>query len=318
MFTDKPPALNGTSSHPRAWLHLGRVINVSESEGAVPQGIACRDPKPSRWFSALPLGMRVNLGSVQGEARLGRSPCRRRCLRGSKRAEGWCQGQSLPTMSQGFSSPYACFDLTPVVLSMPAFSSSCQGHFLTVWNQSRYKKSFVLKFTEIIWKVLQGRTAYTAWPASFVLTIDVWAHWSDGKWSNSSSMRLTANSNMYTANHLSFSCCFLQAGGSQVIFTNPLEIVKIRLQVAGEITTGPRVSALNVVRDLGFFGLYKVGHHPCSTMTSAWTSKPLLAVIQGQWKVVWCCRWSNCTKDRQQLLLHKRRKEKSVQIRSWN
>ncbi|KAG2459130.1 CMC1 protein, partial [Polypterus senegalus] len=49
----------------------------------------------------------------------------------------------------------------------------------------------------------------------------------------------------------------LTAGGSQVIFTNPLEIVKIRLQVAGEITTGPRVSALNVVRDLGFFGLYK-------------------------------------------------------------
>uniref|UniRef100_A0A8C1Y505 Solute carrier family 25 member 12 n=1 Tax=Cyprinus carpio TaxID=7962 RepID=A0A8C1Y505_CYPCA len=47
------------------------------------------------------------------------------------------------------------------------------------------------------------------------------------------------------------------AGGSQVIFTNPLEIVKIRLQVAGEITTGPRVSALSVVRDLGFFGLYK-------------------------------------------------------------
>ncbi|XP_023398617.1 electrogenic aspartate/glutamate antiporter SLC25A12, mitochondrial isoform X2 [Loxodonta africana] len=47
------------------------------------------------------------------------------------------------------------------------------------------------------------------------------------------------------------------AGGSQVIFTNPLEIVKIRLQVAGEITTGPRVSAVNVLRDLGLFGLYK-------------------------------------------------------------
>lgn len=43
-----------------------------------------------------------------------------------------------------------------------------------------------------------------------------------------------------------------------MIFTNPLEIVKIRLQVAGEITTGPRVSAVSVVRDLGFFGLYKV------------------------------------------------------------
>lgn len=47
------------------------------------------------------------------------------------------------------------------------------------------------------------------------------------------------------------------AGASQVIFTNPLEIVKIRLQVAGEITTGPRVSALSVIKELGFFGLYK-------------------------------------------------------------
>ncbi|NXO55597.1 CMC1 protein, partial [Aramus guarauna] len=47
------------------------------------------------------------------------------------------------------------------------------------------------------------------------------------------------------------------AGASQVIFTNPLEIVKIRLQVAGEITTGPRVSALSVMKDLGILGLYK-------------------------------------------------------------
>merc|ERR1711923_298673 len=46
-------------------------------------------------------------------------------------------------------------------------------------------------------------------------------------------------------------------GGSQVMFTNPLEIVKIRLQVAGEIASGERISAINVVRDLGFFGLYK-------------------------------------------------------------
>lgn len=61
----------------------------------------------------------------------------------------------------------------------------------------------------------------------------------------------------------------LQAGASQVIFTNPLEIVKIRLQVAGEITTGPRVSALTVVRDLGFLGLYKVGQHVCGTATPA-------------------------------------------------
>lgn len=49
-------------------------------------------------------------------------------------------------------------------------------------------------------------------------------------------------------------CC---AGGSQVIFTNPLEIVKIRLQVAGEIAGRAKVRAWTVVKDLGFLGLYK-------------------------------------------------------------
>lgn len=49
-------------------------------------------------------------------------------------------------------------------------------------------------------------------------------------------------------------CC---AGGSQVIFTNPLEIVKIRLQVAGELATAQKPSALMVVKDLGLLGLYK-------------------------------------------------------------
>ncbi|XP_020279971.1 calcium-binding mitochondrial carrier protein Aralar1 isoform X2 [Pseudomyrmex gracilis] len=47
------------------------------------------------------------------------------------------------------------------------------------------------------------------------------------------------------------------AGGSQVIFTNPLEIVKIRLQVAGEIAGGSKVRAWTVVKELGLFGLYK-------------------------------------------------------------
>lgn len=47
------------------------------------------------------------------------------------------------------------------------------------------------------------------------------------------------------------------AGASQVVFTNPLEIVKIRLQVAGEIAGGGKVRALDVVRELGLFGLYK-------------------------------------------------------------
>jgi solute carrier family 25 aspartate/glutamate transporter 12/13 len=50
------------------------------------------------------------------------------------------------------------------------------------------------------------------------------------------------------------------AGGSQVIFTNPLEIVKIRLQVQGEaaqVAGTPRVGAVAIVRELGIKGLYK-------------------------------------------------------------
>lgn len=47
------------------------------------------------------------------------------------------------------------------------------------------------------------------------------------------------------------------AGASQVVFTNPLEIVKIRLQVAGEVVGGSKVRAWHVVKDLGLFGLYK-------------------------------------------------------------
>ena len=39
------------------------------------------------------------------------------------------------------------------------------------------------------------------------------------------------------------------------MFTNPIEIVKIRMQVAGE--SGARVSAINLVKELGFAGLYK-------------------------------------------------------------
>ncbi|KAI9849694.1 MAG: mitochondrial aspartate-glutamate transporter agc1 [Sclerophora amabilis] len=51
------------------------------------------------------------------------------------------------------------------------------------------------------------------------------------------------------------------AGACQVIFTNPLEIVKIRLQVQGEIAKNvegaPRRSAMWIVRNLGLVGLYK-------------------------------------------------------------
>jgi solute carrier family 25 aspartate/glutamate transporter 12/13 len=49
------------------------------------------------------------------------------------------------------------------------------------------------------------------------------------------------------------------AGASQVIFTNPIEIVKIRLQVQGESKTfgvAPK-STPQILRELGFGGLYK-------------------------------------------------------------
>lgn len=46
------------------------------------------------------------------------------------------------------------------------------------------------------------------------------------------------------------------AGGSQVIFTNPLEIVKIRLQVQGEMGAVKK-SGLQIVKELGLVGLYK-------------------------------------------------------------
>lgn len=50
------------------------------------------------------------------------------------------------------------------------------------------------------------------------------------------------------------------AGASQVIFTNPIEIVKIRLQTQGEIfrqTGQPPKSAIQICKELGFTGLYK-------------------------------------------------------------
>lgn len=51
------------------------------------------------------------------------------------------------------------------------------------------------------------------------------------------------------------------AGACQVIFTNPLEIVKIRLQVQGEVaktmSDAPRRSAIWIMRNLGLVGLYK-------------------------------------------------------------
>lgn len=47
------------------------------------------------------------------------------------------------------------------------------------------------------------------------------------------------------------------AGTCQVIFTNPIEIVKIRLQVKSEYAVGSDVTAVKIIRKLGFRGLYK-------------------------------------------------------------
>ncbi|KAJ6483892.1 mitochondrial carrier domain-containing protein [Mycena vulgaris] len=50
------------------------------------------------------------------------------------------------------------------------------------------------------------------------------------------------------------------AGGCQVVFTNPLEIVKIRLQVQGEAAKAEGFApkgALHIIRQLGVVGLYK-------------------------------------------------------------
>lgn len=51
------------------------------------------------------------------------------------------------------------------------------------------------------------------------------------------------------------------AGFCQVIFTNPLEIVKIRLQIQGELAKRsdavPKRSAMWIIRNLGIMGLYK-------------------------------------------------------------
>ncbi|KAJ9107909.1 hypothetical protein QFC19_002652 [Naganishia cerealis] len=52
------------------------------------------------------------------------------------------------------------------------------------------------------------------------------------------------------------------AGGSQVIVTNPLEIIKIRLQLMGEVVklegpNAPRKGAMHVIRSLGLLGLYQ-------------------------------------------------------------
>ncbi|XP_015793570.1 calcium-binding mitochondrial carrier protein Aralar1 isoform X2 [Tetranychus urticae] len=67
--------------------------------------------------------------------------------------------------------------------------------------------------------------------------------------------RLTEHTGKITLQSEIFAgCC---AGASQVMFTNPLEIVKIRLQTAGEVSTNNKLGAGAVIRELGLRNLYK-------------------------------------------------------------
>jgi hypothetical protein len=46
------------------------------------------------------------------------------------------------------------------------------------------------------------------------------------------------------------------AGGINAVFVNPIEMIKIRIQVGGEV--GKKITTMYVLRDIGFFGMQKV------------------------------------------------------------
>jgi len=73
-------------------------------------------------------------------------------------------------------------------------------------------------------------------------------------------------------------------GCAQVMFTNPIEIVKIRLQIAGEIAGGERVTAMSVGRELGLRGLYR-GARACLMRDAPFSAIyfPLYAHLKGHW-----------------------------------
>lgn len=167
MFTDKTPALNVTSRHPEAWLDVGRVINVPESEGAVPLGHRFPGLGAVWVIQRSPLGIGVNWGSVRAEARLGRSPCHRRCLGGRRGGRGLVPGSEPPNHEPGLlllcrdpgcSSINACFFL---LLSRPR-SDNIRSDSRGWWK----KYLLCTRFTEI--KSLRGRNAYTSFHPSHV------------------------------------------------------------------------------------------------------------------------------------------------------
>lgn len=121
MFTDKTPALNVTGSHPGAWLDLGSVINVPESEGVTPSGhrlpglraarvIQCSLPWEYVWIGEV-CGARPGwaahpaTGGASGEAR-GQRACAR--VRTSRPWAGLLLALRLLCSDPGCSSINAC------------------------------------------------------------------------------------------------------------------------------------------------------------------------------------------------------------------
>lgn len=157
MFTDKTPALSVTSSHPGAWLDLGRVINVPESEGAVPLGHCLPGPGDS----ALSPGNKGELGKCAG-VRPGWAthPATGGASGEGEGAEGRCQGQSLSTTRQASTYPTSALFWPQLFFYQCRLFSPPVKAILLLYHWE--KVSFVLKFTEIIGKPLLGRNAYTS------------------------------------------------------------------------------------------------------------------------------------------------------------
>jgi len=166
MFTDKTPALNVTSSHPGAWLDLGSVINVPESEGVMPLGHCLPGPRAVRvirrslpwewgWIGevcrARPgWAAHPATGGASGEARGQRAVVR------VSASQPWAGASPhpLPALLWPQLFLYQCrLFLPPVKATLIQYE---------IYIRSGEKVPSVLKFTEIIRKLLLGKSAYTS------------------------------------------------------------------------------------------------------------------------------------------------------------
>ena len=159
MFTDKTVGLNVTSSHPGAWLDLGRVINVLESEGASPLGHRLWGPGAVRVIQRSPLGMGGELGKCAGQGQAGLLTLPQEVPQGRRGGRGPVPGSEPPNHGPGLLR-------APRLLSYDPRGSSINACFFLLLSRPfsgkiRQNVSFVLKFTEIIRKFLRWRNAYS-------------------------------------------------------------------------------------------------------------------------------------------------------------